>query len=642
MKRLRHRRRAAQPLRPAPLFRAWGSAGLAAALAVATAGCRSPEAFRAAADRAAYDAVARAQTETLGRTESFTVELPSQTLRRRLLLEGDLPRAHAASLGSADVPRIPQWPDPRYGSAPTAANSPAPGAAGAAHSNAAPALLTLTLIDALQVAARGSREYQSRKEAIFEAALKLDLERNAFRRTWAGRLEGAASTDGSGAERVDGAQGGAALELQRKLQTGGAFTFNLGLDLVKLLTQDKSSSLGLLADATLSLPLLRGAGRFVAAEPLTQAERDVAYAIWEFEQFKRSFAVDTAAEYLRVLQQLDSVGNARENYESVARSTRRAQRFADAGRLPAIQVDQARQDELRARNRWIAAQSDYERRLDAFKLWLGLPADAALALDRGELERLVARGTPQPIPTADAAAAVPTNAPDAAVPPAAGGPLELDERRALELALAQRTDLRVATERVQDAQRAAAVAADRLRADATLLGRGAAGSGRTLATAGQPDARLDASAGRYSAALRLDLPLERTAERNAYRSSLLAFEKAVRDVQDLEDRVKAAVRQALRTLRESREAVAIQQAAVEVAQRRRDSTSKFLEAGRAEIRDVLEAEEALLSAQNGLSAALVNHRIAELQLQRDMGVLRVQADGLWQEYTPPQKEEPTP
>ena len=68
----------------------------------------------------------------------------------------------------------------------------------------------------------------------------------------------------------------------------------------------------------------------------------------------------------------------------------------------------------------------------------------------------------------------------------------------------------------------------------------------------------------------------------------------------------------------------------------------FLEAGRAEIRDVLEAEESLVSAQNALSAALVAYRVGELELQRDMGVLEVDEEGLWKEYILLETEEETP
>lgn len=60
----------------------------------------------------------------------------------------------------------------------------------------------------------------------------------------------------------------------------------------------------------------------------------------------------------------------------------------------------------------------------------------------------------------------------------------------------------------------------------------------------------------------------------------------------------------------------------------------FLDAGRAQIRDLLEAQDALLEAQNALTASVVNYRTAELAIQRDTGVLEVDEKGLWKEYSP--------
>ncbi len=65
------------------------------------------------------------------------------------------------------------------------------------------------------------------------------------------------------------------------------------------------------------------------------------------------------------------------------------------------------------------------------------------------------------------------------------------------------------------------------------------------------------------------------------------------------------------------------------------STELFLQAGRAQIRDLLEAQEALLSAQNAVTAQAVRYRIAELELQRDLDILEVSEEGLWNEYSPP-------
>ena len=133
---------------------------------------------------------------------------------------------------------------------------------------------------------------------------------------------------------------------------------------------------------------MAGSGRHIVTEPLTQAERDVVYSLWTFERFKRSLAVSVASDYLSVLQQLDQVRNAEQNYGGLIVSARRARRLADANRMSQIQVDQAKQAELQGRERWISAQQSYARQLDSFRVTLGLPPDANVGLDRGELDRL--------------------------------------------------------------------------------------------------------------------------------------------------------------------------------------------------------------------------------------------------------------
>lgn len=613
-------------------WRGLGRAAAAAALALCaglTAACRTPAAHRAEADAVAHRIVQAKQLEAVGRAEPFTIDAPSEQLRARLLLDQKLPHADAASLGARHVTPIEQWPDASYLEPDPETTQPS--AAGPLH---------LTLLEALQVGARNSREYQQNKERVFEEALRLDLERDAFRDTWAGVLDALASADSSGgADTQAGLEQTGALQWSRQLANGVGFTAGLGVELVRLLTNDGATTKGLHADATVSIPLLRGSGAFVVTEPLTQAERDVVYAIYEFERFKRTFAVEVASAYLGVLQQADQVENAADNYGRLIASTRRARRLADVGTLPEIQVDQARQDELRARDRWIGAMQSHQDRLDGFKILLGLPTDASVVLDEGELSRLgdrarrvLATGSAAeeagPVPPADAPVVL-------AEPDRTDrGPLELNEQVAIATAFAHRLDLRVTVGRVLDGQRSVAVAADQLRADLTLLGTASMGSRRSIGSAGQPDADFRLDEGTYTALLTLDLPLERTAERNRYRTSLIRFEQAVRGVQALEDRIKLEVRGNLRDLLEARESARIQMQSVEVAARRVTSTNLFLQAGRAQIRDVLDAQESLVSAQDSLTSALVAYRISELQLQRDLGVLAVDERGLWQEYRP--------
>lgn len=598
-------------------------------------GCKSPSTYRSEADQVAQEILDSAWEGSTGHEEeNFTITPAEQTLRERLLIDQKLPVASPASAGSKYDPRIEQWPDEQYpddaGEGFLPNDFPA----------AVDAPVRLSLREALQVAAYNNRGYQSQKESVYQTALRLDLERDAFRTTWSGVVDSvlSASLDASG--ETNGVVTSPSLGVSQQFKNGMRFTSLLAVDLVNLLSGNKESSTGLTLDTSLEIPLLRGSSRFVVTEPLTQAERDVVYSIYSFERFKRTFAVQIASSYLSVLQQQDRVENAVENYERVVASTRRARRLADAGRLPGIQVDQSVQDELRARNSWISAVQSYERALDGFKITLGLPTDAAIELDPSEFDQLLSMArferylspsnetTREDVPPADA--------PVVLNPPsdADAGPLELPEETAILVALLNRLDLRIAVGEIVDAQRGVAIAADNLRADVTLLGRASLGESRSLGSADDPDAQLRTDRGFYSLLLGIDLPFERTSERNSYRNALIGYEQTVRALQDAEDSVKLDVRNVLRNLLEFRETIKIQAEAVRVAQRRVDSTNLFLQAGRAEIRDLLEAQNALNSAQDALTNAVVNYRIGELELQRDLGVLQVRGDGLWTEFEP--------
>jgi outer membrane protein TolC len=212
------------------------------------------------------------------------------------------------------------------------------------------------------------------------------------------------------------------------------------------------------------------------------------------------------------------------------------------------------------------------------------------------------------------------------------GPMEIPEFEAVRLAFDNRLDLRVTNGKVYDAQRAVIVAADALGAELTFFGAASSGARRTITSADLDDAQFRTDKAKYSALLTLDLPIERTTERNKYRNSFINLERAVREVQKQEDKIKLSLRNELRDMLQARESLYIQARSVLVAEKRVKSVNLFIEAGRAQVRDLLEAQESLLSAQNSLTSAVVEYRIAELQLQRDIGLLKIDEKGLWQEF----------
>ena len=600
-------------------------------------GCQTAQQWRTEADDVADDIITAGQKDAYGHTEPFTIDRPSDTLRRRLLTEQELAMSAGASLGSSQLKPIAHWPDDDY------LNRRRPEWSDIVEVHGGrPVEISLT--QALQIAARNSRDYQTEKENVFRTALALDLQRNEFRNTYFGAIASSFDNDFSGDDLVSEVRATGTIGLERKFKNGISVSTRLGIDLVQLLTQDGSTDLGLLADISVTIPLLAGSGEHIVTEPLIQAERNVLYALWDFDRFRRSFAVRIASSYLSVLQQLDRVANAESNYRSLITSQQRSIALAEAGRLSEVGVDQVRQDVLRARNSWIIAREQFARQLDNLKITLGLPTDAKIELDHGELQRLAESGRTA-LGLLDEAMPAEFREVDGQIvilepSTKAVGPLELPEDRLVRLAFTNRRDLMVTPAGIDDALRDVVVKADALRPGLTVRGGASVGERRDASTltAVYLD-QLRFEDGRYTLSVDFDFPWDKVPERNAYRNALIDLERQVRSLQSLEDQIKLDVRDGLRALREARESYRIQAKAVSVAQRRVDSTDLFLQAGRAQVRDLLDAQESLNSAKNALTAALVSYRVSELELQRDMGVLEVNENGLWTEYRP--REEAT-
>lgn len=595
-------------------------------------GCSTAGKHRETIDKTAYQIIEQKQIEALGKAEPISVEPPADTLRRRLMIGQNLPHSSPASLNTKDLKPIERWPKDNYLEADPAIQS--------ATISPVSGPLCLSLIDALQIAAQNNRQYQTNKENVFRSALSLDLERDRYRNTFAGSFDSNVSTDLSRTQSTTGVANSGLGSISRRFLNGISLTGRIGLDLARMLNPFTASSYSLFGDASITVPLLRGSGKHIVGEPLVQAEREAVYSIYNFERYKRNFAVSITDYYLATLQVIDQIENAEANYRRAITSTRLMRRLADAGKQKQVDVDQAIQQEYTARNSWIRAQFQYQNSLDSLKIQLGLPPDAQIELDREELNRLTesARSIIQNVTGTQIEEHVPPADAPVVLKPITrenAGPMELNEDIAINAALENRLDLRTALGNVYDAQRKVVVAADALRAEFTLLGNASVGEGRNLGSARQPNnTDLNFEKGRYNALFSLDLPIERTREIVAYRQSILTLERAVRDLQDLEDSIKLNIRNRLRSLHELRESLQIAAQQVELNKRRVYTTDLTLQAGRAIIRDVLDAQRDLLSSQNSLTSSMVNYRMAELELQRDLDVLEIDPDGLWKEISP--------
>ena len=547
------------------------------ALMLAPMGCMTPEkAYHESNDTGIRLATEYWQRQT-GTTNAFDVHRPADALTMRVALL-------AVVRGEQGVvfPELPHA-DPF-----TVSNG----------------VLTLSLADAMCVAARNDHSYQNLKEAVFTAALDLDLQQYQFDTTFSGMLLGLLSGD----PEAEKASGKAAAGVARKFENGAEIAASLAVDVVSML-RDDWRSLGLSGDLSMTVPLMRGAGRDIVREPLTQAERNLLYAIRNFEHYRQSYAVSVASAYFNVLERVQRVQNVRDNEEKLKENYRRAEMMFDAGRMQRIEKDQASTDLLSANKSMIDARQSYEESLDALKMMIGLPPEARVEADPGEVARLERKIEQWAQASEDALAAYPS------------------EAESYRIALSERHDVFITRCRVEDSERAVRIAADALRADVRLTG--GASLDRARATG---DGKF-AGEEMWDAGLRVDLPWNRRRERNAFRKQLIALEQSKRALEEKEDAVKQSVRDGLRKLVAVRASYINKLEAVKVARLRVESSTLFLQAGRTGItmRDVLDAQANLLSVRTELCTELIKWQMHDLALRRDMGVLRISEAGMWLE-----------
>jgi outer membrane protein TolC len=457
-----------------------------------------------------------------------------------------------------------------------------------------PRRLELTVEKALAVAARASRRYLTEREDVYLAALALTGARNEF------RPQGAAGGTGELLATEEGmsAAGSADVSVSRAFEQGGSLVLGLAFDVLEGLDFDNPLAFAQsVLQADLFVPLLRGSG-IVAREALTQTERDTFYALRDYARFQQEFTVEVASAYFRVLQARDTWRNEERTHASLRLLLDRQEALGAefAGRIPEFEVDQTRQDLLSADVRRTDAKAAYEGALDRLKLDLGIPVDTEVLLSDEDLALLKQLGP---------------------LVPAYG------EEEAVRTAVERRLDLKNSRGRYQDALRHALVAKDGLKTQLDLrIGTG--GTGPTDRPVDFEDLVLDGLVG-----LDLDLPLERTTERNQFRAALIEASRQRRAAQGLRDQVTGEVREAWRELDRARRNLTIQEEGVRLAERRVDSTNLLLEAGEATTRDRLDAENALVRARNAVTAALVDLAVARLGLERDVGLLKVRPDATW-------------
>ncbi len=452
---------------------------------------------------------------------------------------------------------------------------------------------TLTLPEALRLAWENNRTFQLRKETVFLSALALAGERFAYVPQFFAKSAASAERAADGEEK---AGVGTDVGVGALFKTGGRVSLNLANDLLRFYTGGRRDSAVSTISLALSQPLLRGAGARIAAENLTQAERSVIYEIRGFSYFQDTFAYDIVNTYFRLVQQQDTVKNQYNNFKSRVGLRERSEALA-FDRLAPFQADLARQEELSARNSYILAVERYRTSLDQFKITLGLPVGYEFRLDDTVLTELEGLGL-LPVPVGD--------------------------DQAFRLALDRRPDLLNEIDAFEDSKRKIIVAADALKPGLLVSG------GAELKSGGATDyARFNLDDYRLNGGVELDLPLNRKLQRNDFRRSTISFERQLRSLALFLDDLKSDVRGDLRTLDQSRQSFEIQVSAKALADRRVESSELSLQAGRVQVREVVDAQTSRVQAYNAATAALVDYHLARLRLLLDLGLLRTEQEKFW-------------
>jgi len=452
-----------------------------------------------------------------------------------------------------------------------------------------PDAIKLDLKSSLALAVATGREYLDRKDSLYLAGLSLTLTRYNFgpvlnstiSALWAdaeGQSSSSALTGTFGVSQILDTGGVATIATQ------ASGTHNGGNDV------DLDPLFGSGVGFALLQPLLRGSGYLVSHEALTQGERNVVYAVRDFELFREDFSIDVARDFYDLVSRKASIVNLQQNWRDSVFDANRSLALRQVDRIQDADVFNARRQEIDAENQLIEARTDYKSALDDFKIKIGLATNA---------EVVVSDETP----------------PYRAV--------DLDEESAVDVALHNRLDLMNDRERLEDVERQLIIARDGLQPELGLaLGYG-------LTDGSSEFSHISPDTWQSTAALTLNVPLNLQAERNTYRAALISVDEARRNLQLEFDNVEREVRAQLRTLRQFDQQIELQKEQIQQQLRAVAVMQIKYESGDAESRDLLDARRSLVNAQNQLIDLQAQHVIARLQLLRDLGILFLGDDGMW-------------
>jgi outer membrane protein TolC len=273
----------------------------------------------------------------------------------------------------------------------------------------------LTLDQAVELALFNSREFQDQRENLYLSALAVTLQRFAFTYQFFATEE--LVREYSGRERPEGLgnrwRSNPTAGVSKLFPTGALLLFRFANQLV--LNMAAGSEPRVVAPSNLSLdvvqPLLRGGGRAVTLEPLTQSERNLVYSIRGFARFRKEFFVAIAGGgefgndfapgsplppsgnaptegFLPTLLRAYQLENEKQNVAALESTLALFRALQEGGDVSQLQVDQVELDLLNSRANVLQITQQLRDALDRFKQQLGVPVPVPIKLDDSELRPL--------------------------------------------------------------------------------------------------------------------------------------------------------------------------------------------------------------------------------------------------------------
>lgn len=467
----------------------------------------------------------------------------------------------------------------------------------------------LNLEQALDFAVKYNRSYQFRKEDLYLSGLALTLARHQF----APLFSSEASVDYEAQRtKLDEITGNPALSdtvvEQAKVTASGTIgaswlirdigriTTAFTADAIRFVTGDPRLTTSSQLSATFLRPMLRDAGFKAQTEALLTAEHKLLYELRDFTRYRKEFSVQIATAYYGVLGLRDATKNNFLTLQSSRKNADRTRAMVQEGRITTSDLGRLEQQELSAEGSWINAVRAYKQALDTLKIQLGLSVDAQIVLNEDDLQALQIRHP------------------------------EMGVDESIQVALTARLDYLNTKDQFEDSVRRVDVAANLLKPRVDLTA--------SISPYSNPNDNFslpDFERYRWNAGLNLDPGLDRQAERDAYRSSLISRNRAARAILQQEDEIKLEVRNSWRTLDQAKRSYEISEIGVKLAERRVEEQNLRADLGRANALDQVDAQNALNDSQNQRIQALVTHTIARLQFWNNMGILYIKDNGQWED-----------